>query len=99
MAVNACAQITGSFSSWGDCFLQSVFFGSPIVATIAIIGMVAFFAWKSNLPYEVSFMFAVGFTFMMALVFPSAEMDALVALISILLVGFLMKGIIKPAQR
>ncbi len=99
MAANACANITGSFSSWGNCFLEAVFFGSPIVATIAIIGMVAFFAWKSNLPYEVSFMFAVGFTFAMALIFPGAEMNALVALVSILLVGYLVKGVIKPAQR
>ena len=96
---NACANITGSFSSWGDCFLEAVFFGSPIFATIAIIGMVAFLAWKSNLPYEVSFMFAVGFTFMMALVFPGAEMNSMVAVVSILLVGFLVKGIIKPGQR
>ena len=44
-------------------------------------------------------MFSVGFTFMMALVFPSGEMNALVALVSILLVGYLVKGIIKPAQR
>ncbi len=99
MAVNACANITGNFSSWGNCFLEAVFFGSPIVATITIIGIVAFFAWKSNLPYEVSFMFAVGFTFMMALVFPGDEMYALVALVSILLVGYLVKGIVKPAQR
>ena len=96
---NACALITGSFSSWGNCFIEAVFFGSEVVATIAIIGMVAFFAWKSNLPYEVSFMFSVGFTFMMALVFRSPEMDALVALMSILLVGYLVKGLIKPAQR
>ena len=97
--VNACDLITGSFSSWGDCFIEAVFFGSEIVATIAIIGMVAFFAWKSSLPYEVSFMFAVGFTFAMALIFPTQEMNALVAIVSILLVGYLVKGIIIPSQR
>ena len=99
MVANACAQITGSFSSWGNCFLEAVFFGSPIVATIVIIGIVAFFAWKSSLPYEVSFMFAVGFTIMMALVFPGEEMNSMVALVSLLLVGYLVKGIMKPAQR
>lgn len=96
---NACALITGNISTWGSCFIDAAFFGSEVVATIAIIGMVAFLAWKSNLPYEVSFMFAVGFTFMMALVFPSMEMNAMVALVSILLVTYLVKGIIKPAQR
>ena len=95
---NACALISGNFSSWGNCFIEAVFFGSEVVATIAIIGIVAFFAWKANLPYEVSFMFAVGFTFMMALVFPSPELNALVALVSILLIGFLVKGVIKPAS-
>ncbi len=91
-----CSAISANFSTWGPCFLETIFFGSPIFATIAIIGIVAFIAWKVNLPYEISFMFAVGFTFMMAVTFPNtAELNALVALVSILLVAYLVKGIIK----
>ena len=95
MAVNTCAQITGSFSSWGTCFLDAVFWGSPLVASIAIIGTIVFFSWKLKIPYSVSFFMAAGAVFMMALLFPSLEMNALVALMAILIIGFVVKGITK----
>ena len=99
MAVNACAEISGSFASWGDCFIQAVFWGSPLVASVAIIGTIVFFSWKLNIPYSVSFFMAAGAVFMMALLFPSQEMNALVALMAILITSYIVKGIVKPAQR
>jgi len=98
VAVNTCAQITGSFSSWGTCFLDAVFWGSPIIASVAIIGAIIFFAWKLNLPYSVSFFMAAGTVLMMALMFPGAEMNALVAIMAILITAYIVIGLKKSGR-
>jgi len=99
MVFESCALVEGQgFGGLGSC-IGEAFFGDPILTTIGMLGIFAYFAYKMNLPHEVSVMMGVGLVFVMAMVSNNAAMYPVVALAVIVLSVYFVRGILKPAKR
>ena len=98
-----CQPVTGAvnannMASWGECFAE-VLFGDPVLNTVAILAILAYVAYKLNLPHEVSLTLGVGLVFTVAMVYSSDTMNALVAVSIVVFVVYLGRGLIKPAKK
>jgi len=96
---DSCSLIEGTgFSNWGLC-LQEVLGGDPTMATLIILGIFAFVAFKLNMPHEVSLTLGVGLIIAMAIMFSSPVLYAIMILAVLAVIVYFVRGLMKPAKR
>jgi len=96
---DSCSMIGGTgFSNWGLC-LQEVLGGDPTMATLIILGIFAFVAFKLNMPHEVSLTLGVGLIIAMAIMFSSPVLYAIMILAVLAVIVYFVRGLMKPAKR
>ena len=97
MVAGACALVDQNISTWGSCLTNTIFLGDPTIATIGILGIMIFIAYKLNIPHETSLMLGIGTIFMMAIIYGSS-MNSLVALTVLVVSIILLRAVMKPAK-
>lgn len=96
---DSCSLIEGTgFGNWGLC-LQEVLGGDPTLATLILLGIFAFTAFKLNLPHEVSLTLGVGIIIGMAIMFSSPVLYAIMILAVLAAIVYFVRGLMKPAKR
>jgi len=96
---DSCNLIEGTgFGNWGLC-LQEVLGGDPTLATLILLGIFAFVAFKLNMPHEVSLTLGVGLIIAMAIMFPSSVLNAVMILAVLATIVYFARGMMKPAKR
>ena len=96
---DSCNMVEGTgFGNWGLC-LQEVLGGDPTLATLIILGIFAFVAFKLNLPHEVSLTLGVGIIIAMGIMFSSPMLNAIIILTVLTVMVYFVRGLIKPAKR
>ena len=96
--LETCLAVDANFSTWGLCLVDGMFFGDLILATVGILALLAFVAFKFNFPHEVSLTVGTGVVFMMAILF-GQPMYPIVALTIIAITVYLVRGLMKPAKK
>jgi len=97
--MSVCGAVTANMATWGPCFIEAAFFGSPLFTTIMLLLVFTFIAFKARFPHELSFTMATGLVAIMWFMFPTAEMTALIAISVLATSVYLVRGIIKTGGK
>lgn len=92
-------NLSNNISSWGNCLIQNVFFGDPVLAGIFIVIIFCFLMFRMRFPAPLALVIGIGlFGFLISYI--AEPVFSLVLVIGFAIVGAMfILGLVKIANR